>query len=245
MRTAGKRKGRGAQRVLSVWALLARGSIYKVAMTIIAMGMAETALFYGHLRSGSGYTLADTVDGSHISWGFLAGLGLVFFILARTEGSMEEKSRGTMLRLALSPGSIFLIKMIYNMLCLILLFTAQIWIAVWLVGLYGREIPEIYAPPQRLFLAFYRIEFLHCLLPMAETGKWVRNFLLLTTFSMEAAGGMGKKNYVPHILLYVLAVSWFVSPIGMRMEDVMCMGVCVIVAAADGWRMRKASVTAE
>ncbi len=242
MRTVGKKKSRGARRVLSVWALLARGSIYKVAGVIIAMGLAETALFYGHLRGGSGYTLAEAVYGSRISWVFLAGLGAVFFILARTEGIMDEKSRGTMLRLALSPGSIFLIKMIYNMLCLILFFTAQIWLAVLLVGVYGREISEIYAPPQRLFLAFYRIEFLHCLLPMAETGKWVRNFLLLTTFSMEAAGGMGKKNYVPHILLYILAVTWFVSPIGMRMEDVMCMGVCAAVAAADGWRMRKAAV---
>lgn len=236
--TEEKRRNNGKP-TLSLWALLARCSIYKVLAVLVVMVLAEVLLFYRCLGTGGGYTLESAVENSHLSVLFMAALWLVCFSLAWTKGRLDAKSSATMLRLRLSVSRIFMINTAYNMVCIIMLFMAQIWLGIWLVGVYGREMGEIYAPPQRLFLAFYRIDFLHCLLPMAEIGKWVRNLLLLLAFGMEAAG-VKKKNYIPLFALLALTANWFVSSMGRNMIDLICYFTYIVVITANIWQVRKA-----
>lgn len=225
--------------ILSLWALLARCSIYKVLSVLVVMALAEVLLFYRCLRTGGGYTLESTVEKSHLSVVFVVALWLVCFALAWTQGRLDIRSSAVMLRLRLSGSRIFMIKTAYNMACIVMLFMAQIWLGIWLVGVYGREMGEIYAPPQRLFLAFYRIDFLHCLLPMAEIGKWVRNLLLLLAFGTEAAGAK-KKNYIPLFALLPLTANWFVSSMGGNTIDLICCFTYIVVITANIWQVRKA-----
>lgn len=219
-----EKKENGMGPALALWALLARSSIYKVLAVLAVMVPAEVILFSRSIRTEwaddiTYHTLTATVESSHISVIFLAALGLVYFVLVWRSGQLDSRSGGTMLRLRLSGSRIFWIKTVYNTACLVMLFAVQIWLCIWLVGAYGREAEDVYASPQRLFLAFYRIDFLHCLLPMAEAGKWVRNVLLLLSFGMEAAGRAEKTEYIPPILLYVLTANWFVSPLGGSVTD--------------------------
>ncbi len=236
--TEEKRRNNGKP-ILSLWALLARCSIYKVLAVLVVMALAEVLLFYRCLRTGAGYTLKSAVENSHLSVVFVTALWLVCFVLAWTQGRLDAKSSAAMLRLRLSGSRIFMIKTAYNMVCIIMLFTAQIWLAIWLVGGYGREMGEIYASPQRLFLAFYRINFLHCLLPMAEIGKWVRNLLLLLAFGTEAARNK-KKNYIALFALLSLTANWFVSSMRVNMIDLICCLTYIVVIAANIWQVRKA-----
>lgn len=230
-----KRNVRGA---VSLWALLARSSIYKLLGLAAVMAVWEAALFYISLRRGRGYELTDVIGSSNIFLAFLVTLGLGLSALARAERDLEEKSRNTMNRLTLSRGGIFGVKAAFNMGCLAVLFALQIWLAIWMVGTFGRERPEAYASPQRLFLAFYRIEFLHCLLPLADAGKWVRNILLVLALGMEAAVYV-KGIPVTFILLYLLTAVWFVSPIGIGVTDIMYMVVCAVMMGIDVWRLWK------
>lgn len=232
-----EKKGKGMGPALALWALLARSSIYKVLAVLVVMVPAEVILFCRSIKSEWAYdteyhTLTAAVESSHIAAVFLVALALVFFALLRTEGQLDSASSGTMLRLRLSGVRIFRIKTAYNVACLVLLFAVQIWLCIWLVGVYGREAETVYASPQRLFLAFYRIDFLHCLLPMAEVGKWVRNILLLLSFAVEA-GRAGKAEYAPPILLYGVTASWFVSSIGWIATDVVCIILYVLVIVVD------------
>lgn len=241
MRTGEK----GAAPALALWALLAGSSIYKILGVLALTACAEALLFYGRIRgagdSGVEYqTLAAAVEGSHISMVFLAALGLMYLLLIRTERRMESKSGGTMRRLRLSQREVFWIQTIYNGACLILLFGVQIWLCIWMTGVYGRGAQEAQAPPQRLFLAFYRIDFLHCLLPMAETVKWVRNLLLVLAFSMEAAGSASKAEYASPIMLYTLTAGWlFVSPLGGNLTDWIGMLLYGLMIAVNVWKTYK------
>ncbi len=219
----------------SLWALLARSSIYKLLAVAAAMALWEGTRFYVCLRSERGYMLGDVISRSNVSIVFSWVLGLWVLILARTERGWEEKSRNTLHRLTLSPRGIFWLKAVFNIGCLTVLFAVQIWLAIWMVETYGRERPEVYASPQRLFLAFYRIQFLHCLLPLAETGKWVRNLLLVLALGMETA--MNRRIPVFLILLYALTISWFVSPIGMGATDILYIVASAVVIGADVWRL--------
>lgn len=227
---------------LALWALLARSSIYKILAVLAVTAAAEIMLFRGCIKAeGDSFTeyrtLAAVVADSHISLFFLAALGLVYFILVWTEGRLTSKSSGTMLRLKLSGGMIFGIKAAYNLACLVLLFAVQIWICIWLIGTYGRA-AEGYDSPLSLFLAFYRVDFLHCLLPMAEAGKWVRNVLLLSAFAVEAAAGRAEKSeYVLSILLYTLTTVLFVSSLGGNAVDWLSMILYLFRIAVNIWHV--------
>lgn len=240
MRKEDRKKETGP--VLALWALLAGSSIYKILAVLTVMGIAEGMLFCSHIRvKGDSFTeyrtLTAAVEGSHISLIFVVALGLICFLLAWTEGRLDAKSSGTMLRLRLSGSRIFWIRAAYNAACLVLLFVVQIWLCIWFVGIYERMAG---AAPQRLFLAFYRLDFLHCLLPMADGGRWVRNILLLCAFAVGTAGRMEKTEYVPLILLYNLTAVWFVSPLGGRMTDWLAMLLYVMMAVVTVWRVYKA-----
>ncbi|MDE6640726.1 MAG: hypothetical protein K2K63_09390 [Acetatifactor sp.] len=233
-----EKKGKGMGPALALWALLARSSIYKILAVLVLMVPAEVILFCRNIKTEY-HTLTTTVESSHISVVFLTALGLVYFALVWTEGQLDSRSGGTMLRLRLSGSRIFWIKTAYNTACLVLLFAVQIWLCIWLVGVYGREAEEVYASPQRLFLAFYRIDFLHCLLPMAEAGKWVRNVLLLLSFGMEAARRAEKTEYIQPILLYVLTANWFVSLLGGNVIDWICIILYTVLIVVNVRQVRE------
>lgn len=227
---------KSAAPALALWALLARSSIFKILGVLMAAVCAEAILFYGNMRAQGDSdveyrTLAAAVESSHISLVFLAALGFLYFVLFWTEGRLETKSGGTMRRLRLSHRQIFRIKTAYNAACLILLFAVQIWLCIWLA--------ETHPFSRGMFLAFYRIDFLHCLLPMAETVKWVRNALLVLAFAAEAARRAGKREYVPKVLLYLLTVNWFVSSLGGNVTDWLGILLYALVIAVNLWGIYK------
>ncbi|MDE7297767.1 MAG: hypothetical protein K2N94_02915 [Lachnospiraceae bacterium] len=233
------KKVRNMGPVLSLFALLAKSSISRILAVAAVMALAEGALFRGQIRSEAIISFEGAINSSHISAIFLAALGVIFLILARTEGLMGDRSRSTLMRLRLSGTSIFLIKAVWNLLCLALLFIVQIWLVIGMAEVHARISDPGYDLPWMLFLAFYRVRFLHCLLPLAETGKWVCNILLLLAFSVAAAGGIGKKNFVTLALLFILATCWFTNLFGRGLADAAC---CVLYAAGIGvgvWTMRK------
>lgn len=205
---------RGGAAVLSVWALLARSSFYKIMGVLFLAGLAELGLFYHCLcRTGGKVLFEAAVEESRVGLLFLGALGAVFFLLAGTEAFLDREGRYTLLRLKISQTGLFAVKAVYNVFCLLLLFAVQAGLVFGMAWLYGRQ---GWDTPQFLFLAFYRSEFLHCLLPMEEAGKWVRNILLLLAFGMEAAGGGSGRLQGG---LFALAAVTFTVPIGMGWRE--------------------------
>lgn len=202
---------------LSVWALLAKSTFYKILAVLLMMIATERLLFWKLLDKYRSTDNLEDIISRFSPVVFWAAFGLVFFILARTEGLWNSHSQYTLMRLRITQMQLFVCKSIYNLLCLAMLFAVQAGLVFWMAGLYadGQEIPQI------LFLAFYRSEFLHGLLPMAETGKWIRNLLLLLTFAVEAAGAIGQKKQIAQIGLFIMTISWFITPIGIGFKDVM------------------------
>lgn len=224
---------------VSVWALLARSSFLKILALTVLLAAAETALICHRLGNAvPPGTLETCVEEGLVPPLFLAALGAAFFILLRTESLLGNVGQYTMMRLRIGPTAVFIRKTVYNVLCLLVLFAAQIWLIFWFAWLYGR-IPEAQGAAlpgenrQLLFLAFYRSEFLHCLLPMAETGKWVRNALCLLALGMDAAGSIGKRYRISHLGLLAVTMQWFTSPIGTGWQDVLCCILSGVVIGAD------------
>ncbi len=217
---------------MSMWGLLARGSFYKVLAAVTAMAAVEGIFFYCgrqalYSRKGvSNGTISQILNGVKMHPIFLVTLGIAFFILLWTEKRLDGKSGNTMMRLRVSPNHFYVIKAIYNILCLLLVFAAQILLALGMIWICKKDMGQ--NAPQTYFFAFYGNRFLHCLLPMAEMGKWVRNGLMLTAFGMEAAGMKGKSYYMP-IARFLVAAYWFRTGMGMNILDVLCDIVFILI----------------
>ena len=209
---------------LSVLALLAQGSFYKVLTT-------------------TGIMMAlECVDFSLAPLCFLTVLGMVFLILCMMEGeSGGVKSRYTWQRLQITQKHLFLLKTVYNVLCFILLFAAQTVMGIRSCYRYSLHIPRESLSPQLVFLAFYRREFLHCLLPMAEILKWIRNILLILAFSITAAADTSvrpRRNMViVRAVIYIMTFCWFITPVGINIADIGLCITCTVVCTATVCRM--------
>lgn len=217
---------------LSLWALLAKGSFYKILAVAFFMAVTEAAAFRHTLQKSAALAFEINVEWSRIHLVFLAALGTAFFVLIRTNENLDNKGRYTVMRLRVTGAELFAIRTAYDMLCLLLLFGVQAGLVLWFAESY-RRMPGALAGPQTVFLAFYRNEFLHGLLPMAERGKWVRNALMLLALGMEEAGGMGKRNRTTQVSVFVLSAAWFALPAGLTWQEVICDFVYAVVIAAD------------
>lgn len=250
---AGSKRKDGISLRLAVWGLLAECTFYKILAVLALMAVLELSLIYRNLTGGErgnapGATAGGTegitgslgavmhspevmaeVFGSVI---FPAALGLVFLILIWTEGALDRKSGNTLMRLRVTGKELFTARTVYNMCCLWLVFAVQTALAFVSAELYRWTLAPG-AAPQLLFLSFYRSEFLHCLLPMAEAGKWVRNFLMLAALGMEAAAAGGRRRQAVQAGLYIMTAVWFTGPMGMNYRDIICMIAYICVIAAD------------
>lgn len=221
-----------------IWAMLARESIYKIVAVLAVMTGVQIGLFYGRLKDLAAEELIfesvwNDVGATYV---FLAAFCAVFGILLWTLGEHGSRDRYTLLRLPLTWRQILLLRLLYNVLCFTLLFAVQAGIILWMMRIYSTVAEAVTS--QMVFLAFYRIPFLHNVLPMAEAGKWVRNLLMFLALSLEAAAGYRRKGYAPALMLAIVVVSWvFGSETGTNLRDAFCDIMLLICIGGTLWGM--------
>ena len=214
-------------RELSLWALLARGSIYKILTILVIMVSVEGALFYHTLYSWLGeventdagfewfydsiqFRFERIFSYSGIPVVFLAAFWLMGFVLVRSQSETHGSRSGyTLGRLRVSGHHLFWVSTAYNFLCFVLLFAVQILAALWMCRMYREAMPAELISPQFEFLTFYQISFLHGLFPLAEIGKWVKNLLMLLALSLTVAEN---SRYQPQRVVFGLSISvWWLT----------------------------------
>lgn len=175
---------------LSVFMLMARSSIYKIFGLFALTAAVEGVLFWLTLRRDFAYGsfgLELVVEDSHISWVFGAGFLLMTLLLSLTGCEGKSRCGYTLRRLSVSERWVFVWQCVYNVLCYLLLWAVQILTAIALCRLYEAKAAPEYVSGQTVFLAFYRSDFLHSLLPFEETVFWVRNAVFAVTLGICAA----------------------------------------------------------
>lgn len=234
MRSKMEHRAKKCRQITSVFGLLARNSFLKILGILAGLAAVELVLFRGELltcyNAATGLVAAPEglIGDAFVHVVFLAAFALVMVVLIWTEVRVSEKAGYTIMRLGLTRKELFAIKTIYNAICLVLLFVVQIWLVIGMLAWYGAFAPLELPMPQLLFVTFYRNGFLHCLLPMQEIGKWIRNLLMIVALSMSAAGVIvfpgekGVKRSVSEWSVVILAVMWFLSMPGKNLLDMCC-----------------------
>ena len=214
----------------SVFMLMARSTIYRVLGLLIVMAVAEAGLFWLRLQQGAidgNFSLEAVISESRLA---LACAAIFLFVNAVLSwGSYTVSDTCTAARLSVSGKAVYLWQCVYNTLCYLLFWMAQILIAIGLCRVYEVVAPVEFVSNQTVFLAFYRSKFLHSFLPFEDTWVWIRNILLVVALGISSSRypGKCKKIGIGSLFLFSAIGVFFVQEVG----DSASVTVLIIAAA--------------
>ena len=236
---------------ISILMLLSKSTLYKLLILFALMISLESFLFWQtlnrrlidflHQDAVALYSLEGIFAESYIPWVF----GICFLIqtalLIFVGCDFGSKQGYTLRRLNISERSVFLWQALYNAGCYLLLWMVQTIVALFLCQLYlnhnflseNAETAEsllnssnIIHPRithQTIFLAFYRSNFLHSLLPLDDMIRFSRNILFILGLATPAAAfpyyqRRGKTSFSIHFLA-VMCFFTFTDELGFYSLD--------------------------
>lgn len=175
---------------LSVLSLIARSTIYKIIGVLILMAGLEVFLFTRAVSRLSGQAqigLEMTFSKACTVWVFLAAFIVIFLLLAGMVKNKKSNPKYTVLRLSITEKQFFLWSSLYNAACFALLMLVQIAVVIGLCRYYMNSGVDTTATAQTVFLAFYRNDFLHSLVPFDEPINIFANIILPVAMGLICA----------------------------------------------------------
>ena len=216
----------------SVFELMVRSNFYRILLLLAAMVILQTGLFLFafYRRFGTeAFSLEAVLKKSYIELVFF-GVFIAMNIFLKTSVGYEgnEKPQYTMMRLSIAGREVYYWHVLSNVLYYLLFFAVEILTIVMLGFLYLKMAPGEYVTGQTLFLACYRYDLLHSLLPLGDVPYLVRNILGMVACSMFSAyypkeyaeegdkeGGKEKrKNWKKRFDLFVFVPVLFIGEFG-------------------------------
>lgn len=198
------------KKYLSVFEMIARSSIYKVLLIIGVMLVSQAVCFYLSMISPSGIGIESYIDQSQYSLIFKIAYVLITIVLVFQGMNLGSVQSYTLQRLRIKEKKIFWLQSLYNFLAYMLLWGIQLVMILVSVTVYQKNLPEgVELTNQTMFIAFYRNDFMHSILPLEDgPGWWVLVLIGVTSAFVTAEFTKlqreGKFGF--EILLLVVAV---------------------------------------
>lgn len=186
---------------LSVFSLYIRSNIYKLFAIIILMAVAQILMFKNILKTVIlGETLEYAILGietyiekSNIMLVFGVAFLILTVFLTIMGCEFDSKQGYTLRRLRISEKEILFCQTTANSLMYTVFLLSEIIIVFILCQIYinfaisTNAVEATHINHQTIFLAFYRSDFLHSLLPLDDLIRHITNVLLIVSLSFTSA----------------------------------------------------------
>ena len=172
----------------TVFLLFLRHIVLPLLALIGIVAAAEVGCFLAFGGDPAALTLEAALDRASWSLTLVAALGLAAcfgLLLGATLGRGRVRTQYTLCRLSLSHRAVVLWQAAANALAVLLYLLAQALICLLLCWLYVQRGGTL--GPQALFLAFWRVELFHAVLPLEHTARWVANGLTVAAIGLLLA----------------------------------------------------------
>lgn len=157
---------------LSVIGLFCRSTIYRLLGVSVLAIAAEIILFVLAMKNNPDYGIEMLISTAYIPVVFLLWFMLFTVVLVLPGCDFKSCSAYTFRRLRISEKAVFVCQSIYNAVCYLMLLCIQIVAAYGLCMIYTHFAPAELLSGHTVFLAFYRSDFLHSILPLQEGVRW-------------------------------------------------------------------------
>jgi len=226
---------------VSVWMLLNRFTFWKLFLVLVIMCAAQIILFQRVLIRELHYAELDLsfvaleaiLEKSRIGWALAGGFIAYTAVLSGGGCAFGSMSGYTLRRLSVSEKTVFVWQSVHNALSYMLFWASQVGISL-LLCFWFENTAETHITGQTVFLAYYRSDLFHALLPLDDIIIWIRNFLVCIGLGIAAAafpyrqreGKFGSEI----VVLVCLSLVWFVSGLGNYQLDVLLLSGFIITA---------------
>ena len=226
---------------VSIFLLFARSTVYKLLLALPVLLAVQAGLFWLALSRNPAASLPRLVELSRLAWPFGAALAITSLILCRPGCDFGARTSYTLRRLSVSEKGVFLWQWLCGTLAFLVLWGAELALMLALCRVYLTLADPAQVNSQTVFLAFYRSDFLHTLLPLENVAVWVRNALLVLGLGAASAifpfrqRRSGKPS--AGIIVLTLAAAVF-FPCGLNgFENIMLLSALSLVCIASAvWR---------
>ena len=173
------------KRYLSIFMLLSRSVLYKLLAIFFGTAALHAAVYF-LLRNQRNIR---NIEAIYNHWGmktvFGVGLVLTTMLLISTLSQSGSKLDYTIRRLRIGNQSLCVCQSVFNTACFLMFWAVEILVALLLCRLWVSSM-EVESH-QTVYLAFYRSELLHSLLPLDDVSRWVRNFVVFICLGICSA----------------------------------------------------------
>lgn len=198
------------KRYLSVFEMIARSSIYKVLLILVGMVAVEAAFFYSTMMHPEGLNIESYIDQSYYSIIFKIAYILVTLVIVLPGMNIGSTQSYTLERLRIKGKRIFWLQALYNTLAYMLLWGVQLMVILVSAKMFEKNLPLTAEwSHQTLFLAFYRNDFMHSILPLEDgPGWWLLGIVIIGTAIVTAGFTKQQRDgkFAFELLLMVVAV---------------------------------------
>ncbi len=200
----------------SVFAMIARTTLYKNLIVMFLMAAAQMMLFVLKLqnyeRIGK-WTLSGTVKDSFMIIPLAIGFFLVSLFLVKM-GGFRGSNQGYLLnRLQITETEVFGLQALYNCICFVILWAVEVVVLMGASSIYVEKATDVTSHTK--VMAFYSNGLMHSLLPMKDTMGWLYLLalilgvgLFLALFSALQRKGTSKGLIGCGILLGIMAANF-------------------------------------
>lgn len=171
------------KRYLSVFEMITRSSIYKVLLVLVGMVVAEAVCFYMTMLAPVEFNFEGYIDQSHYSLIFKIAYVLVTLVIVFPGMNVGSTQSYTLQRLRIKEKRIFWLQALYNTLAYVILWGVQLVVILVSAMIFQKNLPtEAIWSHQTMFLAFYRSDFMHSILPLEDgPGWWLLGIVIIGT----------------------------------------------------------------
>jgi len=225
------------KRYRSIFMLLSRSVLYKLLAVFLETAALHTAVYF--LLSNQ-----RNIEAIYNHWGMkvIFGIGLVTTtaMLMDTLSQSSSKLDYTVRRLRIENWRLCLCQSVFNTACFLMFWAVEILVALLLCRLWvsSREV----ASHQTVYLAFYRSELLHSLLPLDDVSRWVRNIVVFVSLGICSAcapviQSRGEQHWGILALPVVLAFTFPAGIAVVRYDVLLALGgvVSAFVLIVNAW----------
>lgn len=175
---------------LSVFMLFVRSTIYKVLGILVLMCGLEFLLFNRAMTRAQSEGMPGlewVVEKSWMIFVFLAAVLCIFAILTSDISRKKSKTQYTLSRLRINEHCMFFWQAASHMSIFAFAFAVQTIFAFMLCQYYVQTSGDATITQHTIFLAFYRSDFLHSLVPFDEMASIAGNFVVVFTLGLSSA----------------------------------------------------------
>ncbi|MBO4916010.1 MAG: hypothetical protein J5449_12490 [Oscillospiraceae bacterium] len=214
---------------MSIFGLWTRRTWKRALAVFAGMAAAELGLFLWAARHSLDGSLKQIMEEGRFMIAVMPAFLLLTFFLINAGADRETKQSYTLGRLGVTLRRSFLLRASHNALWYLAFWGVQLAVVLGLCLIWRQMHPMLWSA-QTLLLTFFRVSYLHALLPLGDWFIYIRNLLFFALMGCATAANVEKKTLYAYLGFSLTFGIYFPAKMGLTGTAIAELTVLLLLA---------------